>query len=117
MPDLLFFLLLGHFCGDFALQSDAMAKRKGTSKRMLTLHVSIYTLTIAAAMLAAFVFAGLMVIVQWITLPVLAFIFVTHWVQDYIKGNGSGHSKQSLFADQALHVLVLFAVRLIVYNA
>ncbi len=116
MPDLLFFLLFGHVCGDFALQSDRMARDKQKSKATLTLHVAIYTLTIAAALLAAYVMADAVVVMQWATIPILLFLFVEHWIQDYVKVNGFAGSKQSFYLDQAIHLLILFALRLTIYG-
>jgi hypothetical protein len=116
MPDLLFFLVMGHVCGDFALQSDKMARMKRTSLATLTVHVAVYTATIAASLLAAFLFADVVSIMSWVTLPVLAFIFVEHWIQDYVKVNGPSTSKQSFYVDQVIHLLVLFAIRLTVYH-
>lgn len=116
MLDLLFFLLLGHIFGDFALQSDYMAREKRNSKAVLSLHVAVYTLTIAAMLLAAYLFAGADSVMRWVTIPVLLFIFVEHWIQDYIKLNGSTPSKQSFYLDQALHIFLLFVIRLTVYR-
>jgi hypothetical protein len=116
MPDLLFFLLLGHATGDFALQSDTMARMKRTSGIVLTLHVAIYTAAIAVSLLAAYLFADAVAVMSWVTLPVLAFIFVEHWIQDYLKVNGAGPSKQSFYADQVIHILILYVIRLTVYH-
>jgi hypothetical protein len=116
MPDLLFFLIFGHLCGDFALQTDRMAREKRTSKSTLTLHVAVYTATIAAFMLAAYLLADIATVMRWISLPVLVFIFAEHWLQDYLKVNGGNGSKQSFYLDQALHMLILFALRLTVYH-
>ena len=41
MVDLLFYLLLGHFFGDFALQTDRVAAEKQGSIKVLTYHVHI----------------------------------------------------------------------------
>jgi hypothetical protein len=116
MPDLLFFMLFGHICGDFALQTDRMAKEKRTSKATLTLHVTVYTLTIAASLLAAYLLTDVVSIMQWMTIPVLLFIFVEHWIQDYVKVNGGGASKQAFYLDQAVHLLILFVLRLTIYH-
>lgn len=116
MLDLLWFLLLGHIFGDFAFQSDETVLLKRTSNRTLTLHVLLYTLTIAL-----FLFVGLAYVKneQFFTLltaMILAAIFVEHWVQDLLKERRFSGSKQSFYFDQALHVLVLFAVRIFFYN-
>ena len=117
MPDLLFFLLLGHYFGDFAFQSDRVAQNKGTSKRVLTYHVSIYVLTIAL-----FLAAGLLIndesgqLFRWFTAIALIFLFAQHWVQDFAKGKWFNGTKQGFYVDQALHLLFLFAIRILVYN-
>ncbi len=116
MPDLLFFLLLGHVSGDFALQSDEVAQRKRTSPAILTLHVTIYTATIALSLLAAYLFADAVTVMRWVTLPVLAFIFAEHWIQDFFKVNGAGSSKQVFYVDQVIHIAILYVIRLTVYH-
>ena len=115
MPDLLFFMLFGHMCGDFALQTDRMARDKKVSKVILSQHVAVYTVTIAASLLVAYLLGGADTVMHWATIPVLAFIFVEHWVQDYVKVNGGGASKQSFYLDQAIHIFILFALRLTIY--
>ncbi|MFQ5607881.1 MAG: DUF3307 domain-containing protein [Candidatus Zixiibacteriota bacterium] len=116
MPDLLLFLLLGHYFGDFALQSDNMARLKPTCVKTLTMHVLIYTLSIAACLYAGLILSGSSAFFTSITGAALAFIFVEHWTQDFIKGRRYGKGNQSFYLDQGLNVLVLFAVRLIAYH-
>ena len=43
-------------------------------------------------------------------------VYVLHWLQDYIKGVHLNGSRQGFFLDQAIHLVVLFALRLVVYN-
>lgn len=117
MIDLMFFLLIGHFCGDFALQSDRMAARKGSSYNALTAHVTIYTVTIAC-----FLAAGLYLqnapdqFFRLTTAGVMIFIFVEHWFQDWLKAGKSKNSRQAYYFDQAVHVLILFTIRIYVYH-
>ncbi len=117
MIDLLFILLLGHYMGDFAFQTGRMAKLKVTSRRVLTEHVITYTLT-----LTVFLYFGLILTGQadqfltLSTLSVMSFVFVEHWVQDYIKGRKFNKITQAFFLDQALHIIVLYAMRLLIYN-
>ena len=118
MLDLLFVLLLGHFIGDFAFQTGRMAKLKPTSLLVLTEHVTIYTLT-----LTGFLYFGLVLTEQvdkfftWTTLWVMLFVFVEHWCQDLIKGRKFASLTQAFFVDQVLHIVVLYAMRLLIYNA
>lgn len=116
MVDLLFFLLLGHFFGDFALQSDRVAEEKKSSIGMLTYHVAMYTLTAAV-----FLFFGLYMnnsdaFFQLITALSLVVIFIAHWIQDYLKAYKFNGTKQAFYFDQAIHILVLFLIRIFVYN-
>ncbi|MBN4076630.1 DUF3307 domain-containing protein [Gemmatimonas aurantiaca] len=116
MLDLLWFLLLGHYLGDFALQSDAMARTKGSSKRTLTEHVTIYTLCIAASLGIGLQLSGSDAFVSSITLIVLLVLFAEHWIQDLIKETKFNGSKQAFFVDQGLHVAILFLMRIFVFD-
>lgn len=116
MLDLLFFMILGHYCGDFALQSDRMARDKGDSYGVLTVHVLLYT-----AILSLFIAIGMYyndnhTFFSITTLVVLLAIFTIHWVQDHIKAKWFNGSKQAYYFDQAVHIIVLYAVRMFVFN-
>ncbi len=116
MVDLLFYLVLGHFFGDFALQTDRVAEEKKSSLGVLTYHVAMYTLTVAV-----FLFFGLYMndsnaFFQLSTAVVLVVIYVAHWIQDYLKAFKFNGTKQAFYFDQAVHVLVLFVIRIFVYN-
>jgi hypothetical protein len=114
--DLLFFLILGHFIGDFALQSDRVANDKQQSKKVLSYHVAVYTLVLALSLYAGLSLSGSGAFFSLVTPFVLAAIFVVHWVQDYLKSFKFNGTKQAFYLDQAVHVLILFAVRIIIYN-
>jgi len=116
MPDLLFFLLLGHFLGDFALQSDLVAQQKPHSRLMLTYHVAYYTLIITLSLIVGLLVNNQEGFFTGMTVAVLIFVFVTHWLQDLIKGLKFNGTKQAFFVDQALHILVLFAIRILYYH-
>jgi len=79
MPDLLFFLLLGHIAGDFALQSDRMAATKGYSKIVLTWHASIYMLCVAISLWIGLYLNGPDSFFTLTTLAVLAALWIVHW--------------------------------------
>ncbi len=117
MPDLLFLLLLGHFLGDFALQTDSMARDKATSRSALTQHVIVYTLSIGAALAGWLYLAGDAPILTATFAIVLAVVFVEHWVQDFFKPALFNSSKQGFFIDQALHVALLYVIRVFVYGS
>ena len=117
MIDLLFFLLLGHFCGDFALQSDRMATRKRRSNGALIAHVALYTLTLGCFLAAGLYLQGsLDQLFRPITIGVIFFIFIEHWMQDWLKAGKYKDSRQAYYLDQALHVSILFIIRIFVYN-
>ena len=116
MLDLLWFLLLGHFLGDFAFQSDQTADTKGSSKLTLTGHVLLYTLCIALFLLIGLTFNGSSAFFSAYTALILIVVFVSHWIQDFIKASKFNRNRQSFYFDQALHVLMLFVIRIYIYN-
>lgn len=117
MPDLLFFLLAGHFCGDYALQSDHVARHKPSSAIILTAHVFIYTLTVTTALIIGLTLNGYGAVWSSITVYIALVVFATHWVQDYIKSAKFNAGKQAQYVDQAIHVLILFIIRIVVYGS
>lgn len=116
MVDLLFFLLVGHFLGDFALQSDRVAARKQQSRKVLTYHVLLYTIVIMFALFVGLLLNGNQAFFTLTTVVVLVVVFVAHWIQDYLKAFKFNGTKQAFYFDQAVHVLVLFAIRILAYN-
>ena len=50
------------------------------------------------------------------TVAVIPVVFVAHWIQDYLKAFKFNGTKQAFYVDQAVHVLVLFAIRILAYN-
>lgn len=112
MPDTLFFLLLGHVFGDFALQTDRMAREKAANKGILSMHVLIYVVTIAAFWWLGKRLNGGMPFVSVTTALVLAALYVQHWLQDSLKATRFNGSKQAFFLDQAAHLTVLYIMRL-----
>jgi len=116
MPDLLFFLFLGHFCGDYAFQTDRMARHKRNSVISLTTHSLIYTLSLAAALVTGLALNKNDDLYSLITVYTLLAVFVTHWLQDYIRADKYGTSKQAYYLDQAIHIAVLFVIRILAYG-
>lgn len=112
MPDVLFFLLLAHIFGDYALQTDYMAKMKGSSKRVLSLHVLIYTLTIGVFWGIAIKLTGTHEFPTLTQGLVLVALYIQHWLQDYVKTTKSNGGKQWMFLDQALHISALYMIRI-----
>ena len=113
MPDVLFFLILGHIFGDFALQTDYMAKHKGSKKSVLSLHVLIYVITIGLFWWIGVALAGQRGFPDSYSLVTLAALYVQHWLQDFIKSNKSNGGKHAFFVDQAAHLAVLYIIRII----
>lgn len=110
--DFLFLLLLGHLIGDYALQTDTMADNKGSFGPRLAIHCLIYCTTIG-------LFAGLHDLLYhsgifYRSLPWLPPIFILHFGQDIIKSKFSNGSRQLYYIDQALHLITLYALRIIV---
>ncbi len=116
MPDLLFFLLLGHIVGDFALQSDRMAATKGDSKAVLAWHVTVYTVCIALSLWLGLYFNGQSNFFSLMTPVVLASLWVVHWLQDLTKVSHFNGTKQAFFVDQAIHLLQLYVIRIFIYH-
>ncbi|MCB0073301.1 MAG: DUF3307 domain-containing protein [Caldilineaceae bacterium] len=98
-------LLVLHWLGDFALQSDHMAAHKLSSARVRALHVVIYTLPFIA---------WLAITGQpWPTVTTLAlFIAITHFIIDsQLFTLGSRWAHKPLVLDQGLHLIVLVIIQ------
>lgn len=108
--DLMWFLMLGHLAGDYAFQSDRMAADKQSSIRTLTVHVLIYTATIALVLLLYSEWTGAYLFWALRTASILAAMCVLHWIQDFLKGRYF-RSRQAYYLDQLLHLLQLFVIR------
>ncbi|MBD3170349.1 MAG: DUF3307 domain-containing protein [candidate division Zixibacteria bacterium] len=115
--DLIIFLLLGHYVGDYGLQTDTMATRKKESIYYLTLHVLTYTLTIAGTVVLYGLIEGFTKLPSIPLMGILAAIlFITHWAQDYVKSRLSP-SRQLYYIDQSLHMLLLVIFRYIILGS
>jgi len=66
--DIFFAVVVGHILGDFLLQPSSLAVKKGASNWTCTLHVLIYTASIA--------------LLTNLNPVWLAFVFVSHWIID-----------------------------------
>ncbi len=89
MIRLILTLIFCHLIGDYVLQTDYIAKTKGTNWYHLIVHCMLYCLPF-------FVIYGL----TW----QLLFIFVTHMVIDPIKAR---YNKINYITDQLLHYIVM----------
>jgi hypothetical protein len=113
--DILFLLILGHLCGDYALQTDFMAEKKGKSLLVLSAHVLTYTV----CLWLFFIFYSILyqphLYYKLSTLLFLAFLYIEHWLQDYLKSRSQKCTKQTYYIDQVLHLAVLYAYRIFIF--
>lgn len=112
--DLLWYLLLAHLTGDFALQSDRMAADKARSPRVLSAHVIVYVTCVALAIWQYTLWTGALRASLTTVAAGLSVILALHWMQDYIKCRRFSDSRQAFYADQVLHLLQLYALRIII---
>jgi len=110
--DSMWFLILGHFLGDYAFQSDNTAKNKGRTPRLLVVHVLVYTLTIAGTYCCGLLLTGRGISSGFWLIAAFAGIFVVHGLQDLVKARSFSCSRQAYYLDQGLHVIQLFIIRL-----
>jgi protein-S-isoprenylcysteine O-methyltransferase Ste14 len=113
--DVLFFLILGHFCGDYAFQTDNIAERKKSSKAALAIHVVLYTVCIWAFLAAYSLLYLPGLYFHTATLMFLAFLFIEHWTQDYLKSRLTDCSKQAYYIDQVIHIALLYFYRIFIF--
>ena len=108
----MWFLMLGHFLGDYAFQSDRTASTKAGNFPLLFFHVLVYTLTIAVVYITGLKVADREVGPALSLAGAFGGVFILHAVQDWIKGRFFSTSRQVYYLDQALHVIQLFVVRI-----
>jgi hypothetical protein len=108
----MWFLVLAHFLGDYAFQTDRMAQCKGKHLPCLLVHTTIYTLTIGIVYYFGRSLSGNAVDSLPLLFAVCMGIFLLHSAQDLIKARWFSCSRQMYYLDQALHVLQLFVIRL-----
>jgi hypothetical protein len=109
--DPLFFFLLGHIFGDYALQTDRMAQSKHILNGYLVLHGTLYMVMIAAAALVHDLFYNPAIFSA--VLPWLVPLMILHIVQDLVKAKYFKKSRQVYYLDQALHLAALYALRIV----
>jgi len=113
--DILFFLILGHLAGDYALQTDHMAAGKGKSLPILTLHVLVYIATIWVSLWIYSLLYQPGLALKTGTLLFLPALYIQHWLQDFLKSRLRNCSKQVYYFDQVLHLAVLYIYRIFIY--
>ncbi|MFD2254365.1 DUF3307 domain-containing protein [Lactococcus formosensis subsp. bovis] len=98
----LLILLLSHYIGDYALQTEYLAANKGKDNYILVSHVSVWTFVVSATAL---------LLNMKITFILIVFLlFVPHFIMDYIKARNILWCKNlspriSLSIDQAFHMV------------
>jgi hypothetical protein len=109
-------LLVGHLVGDFLLQSDRMARHKGSDWSRMLSHIGLYLVAMAAVV---GIYALSHQIPVWVVLVALLFIGGTHIILDRreftawwmrIVGISAEGSWLPIVVDQVFHILVLVAV-------
>lgn len=113
--DVLFFLILGHFCGDYAFQTDNIAEKKKSSKPALFYHVLIYTTCIWAFLAIYSLLYKPALYFHPTTLIFLIILLLEHWIQDYLKSRIKSRSKQAYYIDQIAHVALLYLYRIFLF--
>lgn len=107
--ELIMYVLLIHFLGDFALQTQEQALKKSSEDKFLLYHVAIYSVI---WLLASYIILG------WFRALIFASVtFCTHYAIDYVTSriNKKFFAQENwhdgfvgIGADQLLHYLQLF---------
>lgn len=109
-------LFIGHLVGDFLLQSDRMARNKGTRWRWMATHVGLYMAAITPVLVGYALTHPLplgWVVGSWL------FVLGTHIVLDLrdftarwmrFVGMATDHAWLPIVVDQVFHVLTLAVV-------
>jgi len=106
--DILFFLILGHLAGDYAFQTDRMAAEKGRSLTVLSIHTTVYVITLWFFFLLYSLIYHPGLYIQGATLLFLGALYIQHWGQDFLKSRYKNGSKQMYYLDQVIHLAVLY---------
>ncbi|BAF81450.1 hypothetical protein EFP_182 [Enterococcus phage EF24C] len=99
-------LTMVHAVGDYALQSDYIAKGKQTDLYLLIIHVNIWTLTITSFAM----FLGLVPSLE----TIIFCLWLPHLIMDYLKAQSAWFLKvvpdtrKQFIIDQSVHYLQLF---------
>ena len=109
-------LLIGHFLGDFYLQSESMARKKDADIKTIGRHGIIYTLALFA-IASPLLFYYTAPPYRWLY---MASIPLSHFIIDLAKLRLIGweklckkNDKLVFFIDQTMHTLIILAVALI----
>lgn len=98
-----------HFVADFMLQSDKVSKSKSSDNKILTYHVSVYSMP--------FVPFAFYYLSTWAAVAFIVINLVAHFVTDYITSRMTSKLWKAgnvhwffvvIGADQAIHMTTLF---------
>lgn len=94
-------MILAHYIGDYALQTNYMAMNKGKDVYVLLSHIATWTFVIVLTGMYLGIPANFLLIVFVLLIP--------HFIMDYIKSRNlvwcrEISEKQSLLVDQVFHI-------------
>jgi Protein of unknown function (DUF3307) len=106
-------LTLAHFCADFPLQSDALVRAKKNGFPGFAIHATVHYLSALAALLAfthdpVWTLYPQSLLILYVTLHVL----LDYLKVRYLKSRGQSDSTGPFVVDQALHLIMVFALSL-----
>ncbi len=110
--DILKLLLIAHLIGDFSLQPVKLVEKKKNSINGLIMHTLVYTLIVTLVLL---LFGNIWEIIFW-----SIFIFISHFVIDYVrvkvtkKCNNNTFSFWSFVVDQVIHIILIVIISLVI---
>lgn len=117
------FILFAHWVADFINQTDEMAQNKSTNIYWLSYHVAAYTTMMLFFTLVLVLTNGILFDVTppetFVLVSLWCFIFVTHWVTDFITSkitakfwkSGNMHNFFIVIGfDQWLHAIQLLII-------
>jgi hypothetical protein len=115
MTDSLLYLLICHFIGDYYLQTSALSIRKKSEFESLLMHSFLYMIPFLTLLILGKFNSG------FDTLFFFAAIWLTHFMVDASKSSivnrlGRKSEEAAYIADQALHLLILFAISIAFLN-
>lgn len=99
-----FWLVLGHFIGDYVLQPKWMATQKGESWIILSIHVVIYTVAVFVTTKVGGLIGGFRLSIY--AIPAL---LISHFLIDSLKARWG---VINFWVDQTLHLIILGLIAL-----
>jgi len=102
MAELIFWLFVGHFLGDYILQTDYIAKNKCSDWYIMFIHCFLYTAVIVFILIALGL-TNRIWLMGWI-------VFGSHVPLDIAKCQGLWPAKYALAIDQIAHLIILLII-------